>query len=103
MCFRQAKQGVREGSAGGVREGLTEGQFYERKGGAERRFFACAGRAVSKVGQGCGGFGHFPRAHLSGTGKGRARSEGEKFFSRQPFRSLSGGDLRLCAGFTEWQ
>lgn len=39
----------------GVREGLTEGQFYERKGGAERRFFACAGRAVSNMGQGAAG------------------------------------------------
>ena len=51
----RGSEGVRKGFARGVREGLTEGQFYERKGGAERRFFACAGRAVSKMGQGAAG------------------------------------------------
>lgn len=82
---------------------MTEGQFYERKGGAERRFFACAGRAVSKVGQGVRRVRPFPASAPVWNGEGRARSEGENFFSRQPFRSLSGGDLRLCAGFTERQ
>ena len=94
------------GSGGGYEgcpRGSDGGAILRAEGRRGKKVFACAGRAVSDMGQGCGGFGHFPRAHLSGTGKGRARSEGENFFSRQPFRSLSGGDFRLCAGFTERQ
>lgn len=81
VCFRQAKQGVREGSARGVREGLTEGQFYERKGGAERRFSPVPDVRYRIWDRGCGGFGHFPRAHLSGTGKGERVRRVKIFFA----------------------
>lgn len=84
VCFRQAKQGVREGSARGVREGLTEGQFYERKGGAERRFSPVPDVRYRIWDRGCGGFGHFPRAHLSGTGKGERVRRVKIFFRVSP-------------------
>lgn len=56
----------------GVREGLTEGQFYERKGGAEIRFFACAGRAVSDMGQGVRRVRPFPASAPVWNGEGKS-------------------------------
>lgn len=68
----------------GCQRGSDGGAILRAEGRRGKKVFRLCRTCGIEYGTGRGGFGHFPRAHLSGTGKGRARSEGENFFRVSP-------------------